>query len=71
MLHLKGTKDPDIQDACFLHLRTEIRACDFHFVLCMIHWIILTSIQKSNYLSEKLMATSRATLPVEDSYHFL
>ena len=34
MLHLKGTKDPDIQDACFLHLRTEIRACDFHFVLC-------------------------------------
>ena len=37
----------------------------------LMHWIILTSIQKSNYLSEKLMATSRATLPVKESYHFL
>ena len=33
----------------------------------LLHWIILTSIQKSKYLSEKLMATSRATLPVKES----
>ena len=34
------------------------------------HWIILTSIQNSKHLSEKFMATSRATLPVTDGYYF-
>ena len=36
----------------------------------VMHWIILTSIQNSKHLSEKFMATSRATLPVTDGYYF-